>query len=212
MPCPGRLRWRPGPVDALAQGFQNPPDSAKPRTWWHWTNGNVTKDGITKDLEWMNRVGIGGLQLADVAAGRRPDGRAEDPLRHPEWFDAVRHAAGGGGPAGAGDGDFQFGRLERDRRTVGQAGAGDEEARLERDRRVHGPQVVQRQAPAAAFEQRAVRNSRPAAAGRRRAAAIPLTTATARCSPIRTPADESAMADAASEGDRQQRRRSMARR
>jgi hypothetical protein len=36
---------------ALEQGFRNPPDQAKPRTWWHWTNGNVTEDGITKDLE-----------------------------------------------------------------------------------------------------------------------------------------------------------------
>ena len=28
--------------DALVQGFQNPPDSAKPQAWWHWMNGNVT--------------------------------------------------------------------------------------------------------------------------------------------------------------------------
>jgi len=28
--------------DALAKGFRDPPDSAKPRTWWHWTLGNVT--------------------------------------------------------------------------------------------------------------------------------------------------------------------------
>jgi len=55
--------------DALEKGFRNPPDSAKPRTWWHWTNGNVTEDGITKDLEWMKRSGIGGFQLVDVAAG-----------------------------------------------------------------------------------------------------------------------------------------------
>jgi hypothetical protein len=39
------------PGDALEQGFKNPPDSAKPRTWWHRTNGNITKEGISKDLE-----------------------------------------------------------------------------------------------------------------------------------------------------------------
>ena len=55
--------------DPLLTGFRNPPDSARPRTWWHWTNGNVTETGITKDLEWMKRVGIGGFQLADVSAG-----------------------------------------------------------------------------------------------------------------------------------------------
>jgi hypothetical protein len=42
-------------VDPVAAGFRNPPESARPRTWWHWTNGNVTEAGITKDLEWMKR-------------------------------------------------------------------------------------------------------------------------------------------------------------
>ena len=48
--------------DALAQGFKDPPDSAKPRVWWHWMNGNITKEGIKLDLEWMKRVGIGGFR------------------------------------------------------------------------------------------------------------------------------------------------------
>ena len=30
-------------ADPLETGFLNPPDSAKPQTWWHWMNGNVTK-------------------------------------------------------------------------------------------------------------------------------------------------------------------------
>src|SRR3989440_6407489 len=47
--------------DALESGFLNPPDSAKPRVWWHWMNGNITKEGIKLDLEWMKRVGIGGF-------------------------------------------------------------------------------------------------------------------------------------------------------
>ena len=49
--------------------FKSPPASAMPRTWWHWTNSNISKEGITKDLEWMKRVGIAGMQIADVAAG-----------------------------------------------------------------------------------------------------------------------------------------------
>ena len=43
--------------DALRRGFENPPDSAKPRVWWHWMNGNITKDGIQADLEWMKQIG-----------------------------------------------------------------------------------------------------------------------------------------------------------
>jgi hypothetical protein len=79
--------------DALEQAFRNPPDSARPRTWWHWTGGNVTKDGITKDLEWMKRVGIAGCQLADVSfpGGQTVEKKIE--FASPEWFEAVRHAA-----------------------------------------------------------------------------------------------------------------------
>jgi hypothetical protein len=43
---------------SLEAGFVTPPNSAKPRVWWHWMNGNITKEGIKLDLEWMNRVGI----------------------------------------------------------------------------------------------------------------------------------------------------------
>ena len=38
-------------IDSLEIGFRDPPASARPRTWWHWTRSDVTKDGITKDLE-----------------------------------------------------------------------------------------------------------------------------------------------------------------
>ena len=42
------------------------PNAVKPRTWWHWVGGNIAKRGITKDLEWMKRVGLGGFQVSDV--------------------------------------------------------------------------------------------------------------------------------------------------
>src|SRR5262245_9956814 len=77
----------------LEAGFRNPPESAQPHTWWHWTRSNVAKDGITKDLEWMKRVGIGGFMLADVNAGGGQSVEPKTPFGTPEWFDAVRHAA-----------------------------------------------------------------------------------------------------------------------
>src|SRR5262245_24013760 len=52
--------------DPLLNGFANPPDSAKPRVWWHWMSGNITKEGIKADLEWMKRSGIGGFQNFDA--------------------------------------------------------------------------------------------------------------------------------------------------
>jgi len=80
-------------VAELEQGFKNPPASAWPRTWWHWTNSNVTKEGITKDLEWMKRVGIAGMQLADVSAGGGQTVTNKIVFGSPEWLDAVKHAA-----------------------------------------------------------------------------------------------------------------------
>ena len=79
--------------DPLAQGFITPPDSAKPRAWWHWTNGNVTETGITKDLEWMKRVGIGGFQLVDVASGNGQVVQPKINFATPEWYHAVLHSA-----------------------------------------------------------------------------------------------------------------------
>lgn len=73
--------------------FQNPPQEARPRTWWHWTNGHVTLDGITKDLEWMKEVGIGGFQLAYVSAGSGQTVDEQLFFGDPKWFEAVHHAA-----------------------------------------------------------------------------------------------------------------------
>jgi hypothetical protein len=53
--------------DSLLDGFRAPPLSARPRVWWHWMNGNVTEDGIRKDLEWMQRIGIGGVDAIDAS-------------------------------------------------------------------------------------------------------------------------------------------------
>ena len=33
-------------VDSIYGQFVSPPDGAKPRVWWHWMNGNITKEGI----------------------------------------------------------------------------------------------------------------------------------------------------------------------
>jgi hypothetical protein len=83
------------PTDSasLQEGFHHPPESAKPRTWWHWTGGNVTLEGITKDLEWMKSVGIGGEQMTDVSFGYGQTVPDKLIFGSPAWLNAVRHAA-----------------------------------------------------------------------------------------------------------------------
>lgn len=81
------------PVSVFAQdlqNFQNPPNSAKPRVWWHWMNGNVSKEGIQKDLEWMQRVGIGGFQNFDANLFTPVVVPKKLVFMTPEWKEAFR--------------------------------------------------------------------------------------------------------------------------
>ncbi|HZO92063.1 MAG TPA: glycosyl hydrolase [Chthonomonadaceae bacterium] len=79
--------------DALARGFQDPPSSARPRVWWHWMNGNVTKEGIKLDLEWMHRIGLGGFQNFDASLMTPVVVEKRLVYMTPEWRDAFRYAA-----------------------------------------------------------------------------------------------------------------------
>ena len=55
--------------DALEREFAEPPAAARPWVYWFWLNGNITREGITADLEAMRRVGIGGVLIMEVDQG-----------------------------------------------------------------------------------------------------------------------------------------------
>jgi len=73
----------------LEENFKQPPASSFPQAFWFWMNGNVTKEGITLDLEAMKQVGIGGLINFDVGTGI-PKG----PIKYlsEEWLQLKKHA------------------------------------------------------------------------------------------------------------------------
>lgn len=75
--------------DILASGFSNPPAEAKARTWWHWVNGHVSREGIIADLEAMHRLGIQEAQLFNVDMGI-PNGTLK--YLSPEWLDMLAFA------------------------------------------------------------------------------------------------------------------------
>ena len=66
------------------------PNSAKPHTWYHMMNGNVTKAGITRDFEELAKAGVGGVQMFDAGCNIPPGGL---DFNSPEWFDMFKHAA-----------------------------------------------------------------------------------------------------------------------
>jgi (4-O-methyl)-D-glucuronate---lignin esterase len=85
--CGSMVFSQQNPTD-LQQGFQAPPESARPRVWWHWMNGNITKEGINLDLDWMKRIGIGGFQNFDAALGTPQVVKTRLVYMTPGWKDA----------------------------------------------------------------------------------------------------------------------------
>jgi hypothetical protein len=79
--------------DPLAAGFADPPSSARPRVWWHWLNGNITKEGIRKDIDWMAASGLGGLQNFDAEMMTPQLVPRRLPYMSADWADAFRFAA-----------------------------------------------------------------------------------------------------------------------
>ena len=79
-------------ADPLLQGFANPPATARPRVWWHWMNGNVTKDGIAKDLDWLQQIGVAGVQNFDANLATPQIVPERLVYMTPPWKDAFRFA------------------------------------------------------------------------------------------------------------------------
>ncbi len=94
-PAPARLGAQQSAspaADPLATAFLNPPATAHPRVWWHWMNGNITRDGIAQDLDWMHRVGITGFQNFDAALNTPKVVDRRLIYMQPGWQDAFRFA------------------------------------------------------------------------------------------------------------------------
>jgi hypothetical protein len=79
----------------LEDGWENPPRIARTRVWWWWLNGNTDKSTITRDLEAMKAVGMGGANVID-AGGDTQEGNRRVPhgpdFGSPQWIELFRHA------------------------------------------------------------------------------------------------------------------------
>ena len=84
----------PACATPLYAGFANPPDSARPRTWWHWMDGNVSAMGIRQDLAWMKRIGLGGVQQIDASLQTPRIVSERVVYGSPAWQADLRLAAG----------------------------------------------------------------------------------------------------------------------
>ncbi|MBN1420548.1 MAG: hypothetical protein JXP34_17350, partial [Planctomycetes bacterium] len=74
----------------LEQGFARPPASARPWVYWFWMDGNLSREGITADLEAMARAGIGGVIIMEVDVGIP---RGPVAFMGPRWRELFAHVA-----------------------------------------------------------------------------------------------------------------------
>ena len=88
MPCLSTQQSK----DPLKEGFLDPPAAARPRVWWHWMNGNITREGIKLDEEWMHRAGLGGFQNFDASLFTPQVVDKRLAYMTPEWKDAFKYA------------------------------------------------------------------------------------------------------------------------
>ncbi len=73
----------------MERQFLSPPAAARPWTYWWWLNSNVTRYGITRDLEEMHRQGIQGVLIFNAGGGDSPQG---PKFLSPEWNALFRFA------------------------------------------------------------------------------------------------------------------------
>ncbi len=80
--------------------FKNPPEAAKPGVLWMWMGSNISKEGITKDLEALKKQGFNKTTMYSLADITTPWNREIFKSQNPDivawtapWWKMVRHAA-----------------------------------------------------------------------------------------------------------------------
>lgn len=74
----------------LEQLFADPPESTKPWVYWYWISDNISKEGISKDLEAMAKVGIGEALIGNILDESVV--RGDVKVLSDEWWGMVAHA------------------------------------------------------------------------------------------------------------------------
>jgi hypothetical protein len=84
----------PAELIQLADAFRQPAPDTRPGCYWYWINDNISKSGITKDLEAMARVGIGRAYIGHIFDHNVPTDTPVGDVKFMSevWWEAVQWA------------------------------------------------------------------------------------------------------------------------
>lgn len=93
-------------ISLLEKEFRTPPEYTRPAVYWYWMNDDISKKGITNDLEAMAKVGIGEAfigNIEDLGGGNIP---GTVHALSDQWWEMVHHAIREGNRTGVKVGMF----------------------------------------------------------------------------------------------------------
>ncbi len=75
-------------IGAIERNFKDIPASQPTGVYWYWISGNMSKDGVVKDLQSMKQAGITRAQIGMIGDGQ---GAPQGPVRMftDEWWDIL---------------------------------------------------------------------------------------------------------------------------
>ncbi|WP_197530529.1 glycosyl hydrolase [Bythopirellula polymerisocia] len=77
----------------MSDRFRSPPRESRPETWFHLIGGNVSKEGLTTDLEAVAGAGIYGIQLFHGRGQKWPGVEPQIQTLSPTWDSMISHIA-----------------------------------------------------------------------------------------------------------------------
>lgn len=84
------IQRNPDALFAAEKAFKIGADTIQTGVYWYWLSGNVSKEGVIKDLEAMKKVGINRAFIGDIGLNDVPYGKVK--FLSPEWWE-IMHTA-----------------------------------------------------------------------------------------------------------------------
>jgi hypothetical protein len=101
--CKAPIKTSQADFETVVSDFKTPTDDNTLWCYWYWTGDNISKEGITKDLEAMKAAGIGAAFIGNINPEEK-DGPV--PMLSEEWWIHMVHAVNEGKRLGVDIGSF----------------------------------------------------------------------------------------------------------